>query len=152
MNKCLEIFTVISFLSLIGVILLQVIARLFFPQAPVWTEESARVLFIYSTSFAVGLAVKENAYVSVDILRKVLPQPFQLALGFIIQIIIIVFMGLITYYAIDFVKIGIFQTSPALEIRVFYFYIAILIAPLLIGIYYLFGLVEMISLDRWKKL
>ena len=50
-----------------------------------------------------------------------------------------------TYYAIDFVKIGSLQTSPALQIRTFYFYMAILIAPLFIGIYYLFGLAQLIS-------
>ena len=152
LDKFLEICTAISFLGLIGVVLLQVIARLLLPQAPVWTEEIARVLFIYSTSFAVGLAVRESAYVSVDVLRKVLPHSLQLSLGVIIYIIIIAFMGLVTYYAIDFVKIGSFQTSPALKIRTFYFYMAILIAPLFIGVYYLFGLVQIISSHRWGKL
>lgn len=151
MDKFLEIFTVISFLGLIGVVLLQVIARLFLPQAPVWTEEMARVLFIYSTSFAVGLAVKERAYVSVDLLQKVLPDSFQLYVRGIIYIMIIFFMSLITYYAIDFVKIGNFQTSSALQIRTLYFYMAIFIAPLFIGIYYLFALGQLISSHRYGK-
>ena len=145
MDKFLEIATVISFLGLICVILLQIFARFALPQAPSWTEEIARVLFIYSTCFAVGLAVRESAYVSVDLLGKVLPHSFQLSVRVLIYITIISFMGLITYYAIDFVKIGSFQTSPALQIRTFYFYMAILIAPLFIGIYYLFGLAQLIS-------
>tara|TARA_B100001750_G_C15499768_1_gene596412 strand:- start:266 stop:760 length:495 start_codon:yes stop_codon:yes gene_type:complete len=144
MDKLLEVLTIISFLGLIGVVLLQVLARFILPQAPVWTEELARVLFIYSTSFSVGLAARDGAYVSVDLIRKVLPLSFQLYVEIIIKIIIISFMLLISHYAIDFVKIGSFQTSPALQIQTFYFYIAILIAPLFIGIYYLISLAQVV--------
>ena len=151
MDKLLEIFTIVSFLGLIGVVLLQVLARFILPQAPVWTEELARVLFIYSISFATGLAVREGAYVSVDLIRKVLSPSFQLYVEIFIKIIITSFMMLISYYAIDFVKIGNFQTSPALQIRTFYFYIAILIGPLFIAIYYLVSLAQLIASHKYKE-
>ncbi|MBF88119.1 MAG: C4-dicarboxylate ABC transporter permease [Candidatus Marinimicrobia bacterium] len=151
MDKLLEIITIMSLFCLIAVVLLQVLARFILPQAPVWTEELARVLFIYSTSFSAGLAVREGAYVSVDLISKMLAPSLQLYISIIIKIIIASFMMLISYYAIEFVKIGNFQTSPALQIRTFYFYLAILIGPLFIGIYYLVSLVELILTNKFDE-
>ena len=65
-GRVLELGSILSFLGLVGVVLLQVYARLFLPKSPHWTEEASRFLFIYTVSFASGLVVREQAFVNVD--------------------------------------------------------------------------------------
>jgi len=71
-GRLLELSSILSFLGLVAVVLLQVYARLFLPKSPHWTEEASRFLFIYTVSFASGLAIREKAFVNVDVFTNLL--------------------------------------------------------------------------------
>lgn len=66
LDKVLGFLINLSFILMIAVVLLQVIARYLLPWAPNWTEELARFCFIYLVSMGAALAVKDNGYVSVN--------------------------------------------------------------------------------------
>ncbi|NJO01809.1 MAG: TRAP transporter small permease subunit [Bacteroidia bacterium] len=59
--------------GLLGAVLVQIVARFMLVQAPAWTEELARIFFIYAVSFAAGLALKQNYFVAIDLVP--LPAP-----------------------------------------------------------------------------
>ena len=40
--------------------------------APAWTEEAARMCFLYVVAFGAGLAVREGAFVKVDVIQRAL--------------------------------------------------------------------------------
>lgn len=52
---------------------IQVIGRFVFQHPPEWTEELARVAFVYATFLGGALAVSRGAHLGIDILADVLP-------------------------------------------------------------------------------
>jgi TRAP-type C4-dicarboxylate transport system permease small subunit len=65
LDKILEWAVTFSFISMILVVMIQVIARYALPWSPHWTEEMARFCFIYMVSLGAGLAIQDRAYVNV---------------------------------------------------------------------------------------
>ncbi len=140
--KTLEFGAVISFTALILVVSLQVFARFFLPQAPAWTEEASRFLFIYSVAFAAPIAIKKNEYVRVDILISKLDRRLHEIVDAIIYLVLAVFIFTIAYYAIPFAQLGIGQTSPAMGLSMFIPYGSIIMMSFFIGVYSILKVIE----------
>jgi TRAP-type C4-dicarboxylate transport system permease small subunit len=140
MDKVLEAGAFISFLAMISVVTIQVFARFALPKAPHWTEEAARIFFIYTVSFAGGLAVKHKAFVCVDTFTNLLPQKIQYVLTMCIHLIITLFMGIIAYHSVTYIKVGAIQSSPSLRIPMSYVFSSMFIVSFFIGIYSLIEL------------
>lgn len=145
MDKTLELFTVISFTGMIVVVSVQVFSRFLLPQAPHWTEEASRILFIYTGSFAAGLAVKRQAYVAVDTFVNLLPPRKQLFLNCGTQMVVIAFMFLTAWLSTTLVRVGATQMSSALRIPMNYVFASIFVMTFFIGIYSLIDLGKKIS-------
>ena len=141
-DRLLEGGTLISFLALIGVVSLQVFARFFLPKVPHWTEEASRIFFIYTVCFAGGLAVREKAYVNVDILLNLFRGRLRSFLRLFLDGLVIVFMGLVFYYSIPLVKIGMIQRSPALGVTVSYLFGSITLLSVTMIYYSLFDVIN----------
>jgi len=118
----LEISAILSFLGLVAVVLLQVYARLFLPKSPHWTEEASRFLFIYTVSFASGLAIRDRAFVNVDVFVNLLPQTLQRWLQILLDFLVAAFMALVFYYSIRNLGIGRMQTSASLRVPMNYIF------------------------------
>ena len=69
--KYLQIFfntiAVLSLTGIIFVVLFQILARYALPQAPVWTEELSRFLFIFSIVFASGTVIIKGRHVNLEL-------------------------------------------------------------------------------------
>ncbi len=122
MDRLLEGGTLISFLALIGVVSLQVFARFFLPKVPHWTEEASRIFFIYTVCFAGGLAIREKAYVNVDVFLNLFGGKMRSFIQLFLDGLVAAFMGLVCYYSLSLVQIGMIQKSPALGIPVNYLF------------------------------
>ncbi|MGI6791051.1 TRAP transporter small permease [Aminivibrio sp.] len=118
----LEIGAILSFLGLVAVVLLQVYARLFLPKSPHWTEEASRFLFIYTVSFASGLAIRERAFVNVDVFVNLLPQTLQRWLQIMLDLLVAAFMAVVFYYSLKNLGIGRMQTSASLRVPMHYIF------------------------------
>ena len=92
-TRIMEFCVIVTFLGLVAVVLLQVYARLFLPRSPHWTEEASRFLFAYTVSFAAGLAVKEKAYVNVDVFTNLLPEMLKQWLEVLLDLLVAAFMA-----------------------------------------------------------
>lgn len=145
MDKALEYCTVICFTGMILVVSVQVFSRFLLPQAPHWTEEASRILFIYTGSFAAGLAVKRQAYVAVDTFVNLLPPRKQLILNCGTQLMVTAFMFLTAWLSTTFVKIGATQMSSSLRIPMNYVFASIFVMTFFIGIYSLIDIGKKIS-------
>ena len=111
----MEFCVIVTFLGLVVVVLLQVYARLFLPRSPHWTEEASRFLFAYTGSFAAGLAVKEKAYVNVDVFTNLLPEMLKQWLEVLLDLLVAAFMAVVFYYSLKNLGIGRMHT-PSLSI------------------------------------
>lgn len=142
MDKLLEIGALLSITAMIIVVVIQVFSRFALPRTPPWTEEATRILFIYMVSFAGGLAVRDKAFVNVDTLITYLPFKARQILQILIDMMIVLFMGIIVYHATFFVKIGAMQRSSSLLIPMSYIFVGTLVVALFIGIYTAIDLVR----------
>lgn len=121
--------TAIAFAVLIGAVLLQVASRLFLPRAPVWTEELSRFCLLYMVALAAGLALRTGDLVNVDIVTAALPAKARRVLEAVVMVGIVGFGALLVQPALQFVRIGGFQTSPALGWSMTFIHLIVLIAP-----------------------
>ena len=135
MDTVLETGTLLSLLGMISVVTIQVVARFALPKAPPWTEEAARIFFIYTVAFAGGLAVKSGAFVAVDTFVAMLPQKAQTAINMGIHFVTVLFMWLIAYHSLTYIKVGSIQLSPALKVRMSYVFASTFIVSFFIGLY-----------------
>lgn len=151
MDKALEVGALISFLGMIAVVSIQVFARFALPKAPSWTEEAARIFFIYTASFAGGLAIKTKAFVYVDTFVNLLPAKIQKILSIVIYLVIAVFMGIVVYQSIGYIRIGVIQSSPALRIPMSYVFTSTFVMSFFIGLYSLIELGKTLISGGGKK-
>lgn len=71
-DSLLALLALLATICYIGSVTVQIFSRTFLPKTPSWTEEAGRYFFVYAIAFAAGLAVRSNAYVSVDIFLSML--------------------------------------------------------------------------------
>ena len=135
MDKVLELGTLVSLLGMLSVVTVQVVARYALPKAPPWTEEAARIFFVYTVAFAGGLAVKAGAFVAVDTLVAALPKKLQTVINLVIHFVTLLFMWLIAYHSLTYIKVGAIQLSPALRVRMSYVFASTFIVSFFIGLY-----------------
>ena len=133
---------ILSLTGMILVVMLQIIARFFFPVTPPWTEELARFFFIYLVSFGSGIAVKEKAYVNVDFLINHLPERLKKWNELFILLSIAFIMTIMMVKALDFIKLGAIQQSPSIDVKMSLIYSSMFIMPLLILVYVVVELIQ----------
>ena len=131
MKKAITIFlkfgTLISTYGLIVSVLIQIFARFLLPNAPAWTEEAARLFFIYAVAFSAGLAVESQDYVHLDWIFDKLPKKLQAYLLVLIAILTLVLFAIMAFYAIPFILMGHQETAPGMSIRMSYVFFSMFI-------------------------
>ena len=145
-GRVLELGSILSFLGLVGVVLLQVYARLFLPKSPHWTEEASRFLFIYTVSFASGLAIREKAFVNVDVFTNMLPKPAQRWLQILLDFLVGAFMAVVFYYSLKNLGIGRMQTSASLRVPMHYIFASMSVLSGTVGLFSLASVVRDVRL------
>lgn len=127
LERILLVITLVVFLLLIGVVLLQVVSRYALSSAPLWTEELARFLLIYLVAFGCGIAARHRELVQVDLVLNILPPRLRLALLVVIDAVIIAFCVIFFSSAIDYVKHSAMQNATTLPISMAWITSAVLL-------------------------
>lgn len=130
-----ETGVVLSLLGMVISVVIQVFTRFFMESAPHWTEEAARIFFIYSVAFGSGLAIRDHAFVQLDYFMNKLNTSNKKIIQIIIHVIILLFGLLLSYYSIKFIGIGSSETSPSLQINMSYVFSSMLILGILVTYY-----------------
>lgn len=151
LDRVMYIGAIFNMFILLGVVLLQVFARVALPQVPAWTEEASRLFFMWAVAFAAGPAVREQAYVDVDSFTIHLPQKIQLWLAIIMDVILVGFCGVITYESTKLVVSVEGQTSAALIWPMWVFYLSVWLQSLMLTLYLARSVVRMIKTGSIKN-
>jgi TRAP-type transport system small permease protein len=106
----------ISLICMIIVVGIQVFFRFFIEATPHWTEEAARMFFIYSVAFGTGTGIKRGDFISLNLIGKYLSPANDKILQVLTDLAVIAFSLIIAVYSIGFVRLGMDERSPALEI------------------------------------
>jgi len=145
LDKVLSFLVVTSFLLMIAVVILQILARYSLPWSPNWTEEMARFCFIYMVALGAGLAIQDRGYVSVNTLLDQLVPKARKRLEIIILILVIMLMFTMFVVSIPLVKIVSLQTSAAMQLNMSVMYASMTCMGLFVSIYSIFQLLERIK-------
>ncbi|GHS88257.1 permease [Synergistales bacterium] len=127
LEKFLEWSSTLCFAGLIGVVLLQVVARNLLPRSPHWTEEAARFLMLYMVVLAAGLAAKERAYVNVDVFVNFAHGRLRSFIQIFIDASVVVLVAVTARYGWTNAMVGRIQTSASLGITMHYIYLGMVI-------------------------
>ncbi|WP_339924176.1 TRAP transporter small permease [uncultured Cyclobacterium sp.] len=142
LDKVLGFLVNLSFVLMIAVVLLQIIARYALPWSPNWTEELARFCFIYLVSLGAALAVKDNGYVSVNFLLDRLSPKYKSLLENLILVCIIGLMLTQFVVSLPLMDIVSIQRSPSMNLNMAIMYGAMAIMGLSVAFYSTLKLIE----------
>lgn len=139
MKKIVKVFdgiSVIVFVLMVLVVLLQVFARYVLKTSVPWTEEMSRLLFIYVGFTGTAIATRENELIVVDILLSRLPAKLRKVFDIVIELFIFAFYCLIFVGAIKMfnaTKNTYYQVMPHVSNAMPYVAVIIGIGAALIG-------------------
>jgi len=83
----------ISLGAMIVIVALQVFTRFFMESTPHWTEEAARIFFIYSVAFGTAIGIKNGDFIKLNLIGKYLSSRNDRLLNFFIDLTTIAFAG-----------------------------------------------------------
>ena len=121
-------------------VLIQVFARFFLDSAPSWTEEMARIFFVFSVAFGAGLAVKEGAYIFLDSVIHWFNPGMRSMINTTGKLIVLLVAIVMLAYSFKFVAIGTLETSPAMNINMGYVFTSMPIMAGMISVYTLLSI------------
>ena len=142
--------SVASLCGIILVVALQVFARFFLDQAPSWTEEAARVFFLYLVGCGLAGAVRDDALVQLDMIKSILPAKTERALQIGIYAATTAFAVLLVSYAWQFTQSGAYETSPSLALPMSLLFASVLVMSLSILLFSLEKLIAAALPSRFR--
>lgn len=96
-NKLEEWIGGILFLLIFAILLAQIIARQIFDSPFIWSEELARLLFVYVAMFGISMATRTQQHVYIDFLTNLMPEKLRKIVNSVVQCIIFVCIFLFIY-------------------------------------------------------
>ena len=116
--------------ALIGMVIvvgLQVFFRFVIKGSLPWSEELARYLMVWAVFIGASLGAREGAHIGVEAFVNALPEPMRKMAAFLSGLISIVFCIIVAVLSIKAVGVIIAsgQKSPAMEIPMYWAYLAI---------------------------
>ena len=133
----------VAFVVMIVAVLVQVVARTFMDQPPLWTEEASRVSLLFIMSLGVGASFLTGDLVNVDLALMLMPPNVRRFFELLSTLLVSVFSFMLVPGAWDFTVSGSWQTSPILGVQMQYVFVSMLIFAVLLGV---FGIVKFIRI------
>lgn len=106
-------------------VFLQVVVRFVVKYPLPWTEEVARLAFVYSIFLGATLAVRDRSHINVDFVVAVLPAPLQRAVKLVGSVLIAVFLIVMIWQGLEFVRMTGVQVTPVMQVPFRYLYVII---------------------------
>ncbi|WP_319238394.1 TRAP transporter small permease [uncultured Propionivibrio sp.] len=133
----------VAFIVMIVAVLVQVVARTFMDQPPLWTEEASRVSLLFIMSLGVGASFLTGDLVNVDLALMLMPPGVRRFFELLSTLLVSVFSFMLVPGAWDFTVSGSWQTSPILGVQMQYVFVSMLIFAVLLGV---FGMLKFIRI------
>jgi len=144
-TRLLKYGTLIGTLGFVLTTIFQIYGRFFIEKPPSWTEEASRFFFIYATSFAAGLAMKDKSYVFFDGLFNKLSSSIKLKIEIISNIVTLILFLLIAFYSVHFLLLGIPENSPSIGLPMAVAFSSILVMGISISYYAFLDLLKLLN-------
>lgn len=132
-NRTAEGFIGVTLMLVTFLLFVNIILRFFFSSGITWAEEFIRYGIIWITFIGASVCFQRGSHVAVDLLIDFIPKKMKKALSLTIHVLAIIFMVFIIKYGFDLVAFskGTGQLAPALQIEMYWIYLAIPIGAVL---------------------
>src|SRR5699024_3648310 len=136
LDRILYWFTVALFALLVVIVVWQVVSRQVLNAPSTWTEEAARMAFVWLGLFAAALVFGERGHIAVEFVARKFSAAGQRRMGIIVQSVVLIFAVLIFVWGGWAVSMNAWtQNRSALPFTLGQMYLALPIAGLLIAFY-----------------
>ncbi len=146
--KGIEILIAIFLMVMIGMMFMNVVLRYFFSKGFAWSEEIARICFIYLVYLGSIEAAKDNRHLLIDSLLLKLKPPAQRIVYSLIQLCIIWLMAILTIGSFGLMKQNLNDRWVATQFPIYLVYLSGLILGVSI---ILISIANLIQLFAHKK-
>tara|TARA_B100000575_G_scaffold278115_1_gene265098 strand:- start:216 stop:680 length:465 start_codon:yes stop_codon:yes gene_type:complete len=145
LSTFLKYGTLITSFGFISTVSLQIFARFFLTDVPPWTEEASRILFIYSISFASGLAYRGNYFVYLEVFYLGFSSKMKKVVDLVSPILSFFLFGITARYALSVFQMGFSESSPSLQIIMAIPFFSLLILSCSVSFYSFLSLLKKIK-------
>ena len=125
--RLLEVVCALLMLLLVGLVSLQVIMRYVVGAPLVWSEELARMAFVYLTFIGAGLAFLRAENLRLSLLPDVMSRRARLTLRLVIGVLELAFVSVVIVYSVPLLQRLYPAHTPALEWSMVSFYAGVLV-------------------------
>ena len=132
-ERSLDALLLVALAVMVASIAYQVFGRYVLNHAPGWTEEVARFLMAWITMLGSAAVIRAEGHIAVTVLADALPPRLREPVRWLRDAIIITMAGALVWYGYGFALIGGRRASPALEISMYWPFLAIPIGATLIA-------------------
>lgn len=153
MTKLLFFIIILTYITIVLAIAIQVFARYVMDSPTNWSEELARYAFIWLSALTIPIALRYKKHVSLDILKSRFSINLELILETIRFIVVQILLIIYVYYSFKILGPTSRQVSPALKIPFSYFYISVFIGAICSVLYELENyLIYLLNLNEKIKM
>jgi TRAP-type C4-dicarboxylate transport system permease small subunit len=124
-DRLFALLSVLALLAIVAVVILQVFSRFLLPSSPIWTEELSRYLFIYLIVMGSGLVISKNQHVRLELFQSALNATWTKVYQLFCHLLAGGFSIYILPYAYKYAQVGRWQTSPALEVPMYWAFLSV---------------------------
>lgn len=130
-----ELFTATLIALLVIFLSLAVISRYLFDVGLVWSDEAARLMFVWIVFIGFAIGVRHRAHIGVEWFVDLLPPGIRRAVTLIQDAALLVFSVFFFWQSIVTVRFSFIQMLPALEVSIAWLYMAVVVAGVLMILY-----------------
>jgi len=134
-NTLVKWFLAIMMMAIAALTFYQVFMRYLFNNAPSWSEELVRFLFIWCSFVAAAIGVKERIHIGIDVFVSLLPAKVRSLTEVLVNLGIIVFSGYMIKYGWAVTLMTQRQPSPALGLPMSWVYLSIPVMGVMLILY-----------------
>lgn len=125
-------------------VFLQVLIRFVFKYPLPWTEEVARIAFVYCIFVGATIAVREGSHLHVDALLATLPEKAARAIVILGMLLVGAFLVFVTWQGIVLVRATGVQMTPVMQIPFKYLYLIVPVSGALMLLFLAANLLELV--------
>lgn len=127
-NRIVETSVFAMLCVMVVVVSAGVVFRYVLNTALVWSDELARYLLVWISFLGASMATYRGVHIGIAAFTALLPERFQRAVGWIVDLLILVFLVAILYQGLKILPVMAVRIAPTLGIRMSVFYMVLPIA------------------------
>ncbi len=141
-DKVLGMLVKILGIALVLIVLLQITARYLPTNAFIWTEEMARLLFLWFSFLGTGLTLTKKMHLGIDFFYDRLSKKGKVFAQYFGMIVMLGFSLVLVYFGFKLVSVVSIQRSPVFGLSMSLFYAPVPVAGLLFSVYIVADLID----------